>query len=63
MGLLRLELHKLLIQQRGLLTLVAFCLWLGVWLEAPSVDVELYDTRTAVYEIRLEGVITEETDQ
>ena len=61
MGLLRLELHKLLIQQRGLLTLVAFCLWLGVWLEAPSVDVELYDTRTAVYEIRLEGVITEET--
>ena len=61
MGLLRLELHKLLIQQRGLLVLLAFCLWLGVWLEAPSVDMELYDTRTAVYEIRLEGVITKET--
>lgn len=61
MGLLRLELHKLLIQQRGLVTLLAFCLWLGVWLEAPPADVELYDTRSAVYEIRLEGPVSAET--
>ena len=43
------------------LPLLAFCLWLGVWLEAPPADVELYDTRSAVYEIRLEGPVSAET--
>ena len=56
-----LELHKLLWQQRGALVLIAFAVWTFAFQEAPPVDTGLYDPASAVYEIKYQGPVGEET--
>jgi len=61
LGLLGLELRKVLWSQKGLVILAALLLWLGRGMSTPPADIELYDTALASVAADYEGPVTEET--